>query len=47
MSKNFSCNSGCDCKNNKKKNAVTSSAEEGCNKNSVPNPKSATNNQWC
>jgi len=43
MSKNCGCN--CD-KSKKKKHNSTSSAEEGCNKNCVENPKTATNNQW-
>lgn len=42
MSKNCSCH----YKDTKKKSNLTSSVEEGCNKKSVENPKSAVNNQW-
>lgn len=44
MSNNCSC--GCNCKDKKNKDNFTSSVEEGCNRNSVKNPKTATNNQW-
>ncbi len=37
---------GCSCNDPKKKNNLTSSAEEGCKKKSVKNPKTAVNNQW-
>lgn len=46
MSKKYSCNSECNCHEKKKKSNLEASAEEGCNKNSVENPKTAYNNQW-
>lgn len=37
---------GCTCNDKKKKSNLTSSVEEGCNKDQVKNPKTAVNNQW-
>lgn len=42
MNKDYDCT----CNDTKKKSNLTSSVEEGCNKKSVENPKTAVNNQW-
>lgn len=46
MSEKCNCkNSSCHSKKNSKSN-LTASVEEGCDRDKVPNPKTATNNQW-